>query len=307
MERKQLLMALKCFDSIEEAVKECFGPGVTVTGSSYVSGGDINDASCISLSNNENVFVKSNTIKNREFFDAEEYGLNVIASTGTIKTPGLICKGVDRSQNRSFLMMEMIEPGRGSDDTMRTFGHELAAMHRADTSGFTDNAGFGFSHDNFIGASKQINTPKDTWIGFFRQCRLEPQFKMAEGYFDSGFIRVIMHFLDRLDDLLIEPDHPSLLHGDLWSGNYIVDKDGKAYLIDPAAYVGSAEADLAMTELFGRFPHSFYQAYYEDNPMSDGYEDRRQIYNLYHLTNHLNLFGSSYLHSVISTVRYYAG
>ena len=307
MERKQFLMALKSYDSQEAAVKGCFGENVSITDRTYVSGGDINDASCLRLSDGSRVFVKSNSIKNSDFFDSEEDGLAAIASTHTIGTTELLCKGTDRTRGTAFLMMKMIEVGRGSEDTMTMFGHELAAMHKAGTSDFVTGGKFGFVRDNYIGASKQINTPKDTWIGFFRECRLEPQFKMAEKYFNDDLKRAVIRLLDRLEDLLTEPDHPSLLHGDLWSGNYLIDSDRKAILIDPAAYVGHAEADMAMTELFGRFHEEFYRAYREKIPMQEGYTDRRQIYNLYHMTNHLNLFGGGYLHSVVSTVRHFAG
>ena len=294
---------IRTYESIEEAVKGCFGEDVTVTGNTYVSGGDINSAACLVLSNGQKVFVKSNSVKNRDFFDAEENGLEAIGSTGTIGTPKLLCKGADTSKNTSFLMMEMIETGRGSKDTAEIFGYELAAMHNADTKDLVTGGVFGFDRDNFIGASKQVNTPKNSWIEFFRQCRLEPQFKMAQRYFDKDIVKDAISFLDRLDDILTEPGFPSLLHGDLWSGNYIINKDGQAMLIDPAAYVGHAEADIAMTELFGRFPGDFYRAYHEKIPMEDGYTDRREVYNLYHLTNHLNLFGGSYLHSVTATIR----
>ncbi len=300
-------MALVSYGSLEAAIKGCFGEDVRIEDNRYVSGGDINDAFCLFLSSNRKVFVKSNSIKNADFFDAEEKGLAAIAATGTIKTPKLFSKGVDRVRGISFLMMEMIDAGRGSEDSMRAFGHELSAMHSADTSPFVNPGMFGFVRDNYIGASKQINTQKDTWTGFFRQCRLEPQLNAAERYFDKDMIRAAVRLLDRLDDLLVEPDHPSLIHGDLWSGNYLIDAQGSAVLIDPAAYVGHAEADIAMTELFGRFSDRFYDAYREKKPMQEGYSDRRQIYNLYHLTNHLNLFGAGYLHSVTSTIRRYAG
>jgi fructosamine-3-kinase len=123
---------------------------------------------------------------------------------------------------------------------------------------------------------------------------------MAERYFDSNCRKRFLKLLDKLPELLIEPKKPSLLHGDLWSGNYIVGNDGKAWLIDPAVYVGHAEADLAMTELFGHFPSEFYNAYASINPIDSGYKDRRDLYNLYHLLNHLNLFGDTYLSAVMS-------
>ena len=121
---------------------------------------------------------------------------------------------------------------------------------------------------------------------------------MAERYFDPGTRRQCERLLDRLDSRLAEPEFPSLIHGDLWSGNAVCGPDGKAWILDPAAYVGHFEAELAMTELFGGFPTAFYEAYREVNPIDSGYRDRRDLYNLYHLLNHLNLFGGSYLSSV---------
>ena len=116
----------------------------------------------------------------------------------------------------------------------------------------------------------------------------------------------ITRLLDRLEDFLVEPAHPFLLHGDLWSGNYITGNDGQAWLIDPAVYVGHAEADLAMTELFGGFAPAFYSAYGQVNPLQPGYEQRRDLYNLYHLLNHLNLFGGGYLSAVLRILNRYS-
>ncbi len=296
-------MGLRSFNSLEEAVKECFGEDVKITGRSYVGGGDINDAAGLSLSNGQQVFVKSNSVNNLSFFEAESAGLEAIASTKAIGTPKLLCMGCDRRAGISFLMMEMIGSGRPARDCWEVFGRDLAAMHRADTSAFVRDGRFGFVSDNFIGASKQINSCRDTWTDFFRQCRLEPQFKMAERYFDRDLAAKIIGFLDHLDEILIEPEYPSLLHGDLWSGNVMIGPDGRAMLIDPAVYVGHAEADIAMTELFGRRPESFYRSYRENGGMQQGYEKRKDIYNLYHLLNHLNLFGRSYLGSVVDIIK----
>ena len=128
---------------------------------------------------------------------------------------------------------------------------------------------------------------------------------MAQRYFDASVRRRFDRLLDRLDTLLAEPDRPSLLHGDLWSGNILQGSDGKAWLIDPAVYVGHAEADLAMTELFGRLPAAFYGAYREVNPVFPDYAGRRDLYNLYHLLNHLNLFGPGYYASVLAALGRY--
>ena len=295
-------MGLASYDSLENAVKGCFGKAVAIEDSSYVGGGDINDSRCLYLSNGIKVFVKLNTVGNSGFFDAEETGLAAIASTGAIATPTLLAKGIDEKHKQSFLMMEMIERTRPSNDCWEVFGRELAAMHKADTTSFTNGRRFGFASSNFIGASSQINNPMDSWIEFFRQCRLEPQFKRAEKHFAGDFITKIIRFLDRLDEMLTEPLYPSLLHGDMWSGNIMTGPDGKKMLIDPAVYVGHAEADIAMTELFGRLPGEFYTSYRSTGNIGEGYEDRREIYNLYHLLNHLNLFGRSYLSGVVGIV-----
>ena len=299
-------MPIISYDSIEAGIRGCFGEDVRIKEKSYVHGGDINDSFCLHLSNGTDVFVKSNTISNFGFFDAEEKGLNAIASTDSIGTPKLLCKGVDREKKISFLMMEMIPRIDRVKDYYAIFGRELASMHLKDTASLVPGGKYGFASDNYIGASEQVNTPKDAWIDFFRECRLIPQFKMAERYFDNTEVKSIMRLLEKLDDVLIEPESPSLIHGDLWTGNSITGRNGKAWLIDPAVYVGHGEADLAMTELFGRLPNDFYSEYMSVYPMQPGYQDRRNLYNLYHLLNHLNLFGRSYLSEVVSIIKYYA-
>ncbi len=293
---------MKIQNSINDGIKECFGESVSVKDSSYVGGGDINEARCIRLSNGEKIFVKSNSIDNKGFFEAEETGIHAISATDTIRVPKLLFRGIDESSGKAFLAMEYISGAGRVPSFWKIFGQSLAAMHLADTSGFASGGKYGFDTDNFIGATEQVNSPKDSWVDFFRECRLAPQFKMAERYFDHSSRKKILKLLDKLPDLLTEPQQPSLLHGDLWSGNYILGNDGKAWLIDPAVYVGHAEADLAMTELFGRFPAEFYNAYSAVNPIDTGYRDRRDLYNLYHLTNHLNLFGDAYLTAVLGTI-----
>ena len=203
--------------------------------------------------------------------------------------------------------MEFIESGRRSVDYWENFAHQLAAVHQAPTVELVPGGTYGFVHDNFIGARQQVNDPQDQWISFFRDCRLVPQFADAASYFTEADRKRIGRLLDHLENVLVEPEYPSLLHGDLWSGNVMTGNDGKAWLIDPAVYVGHPEADLAMTELFGGFPPAFYAAYQEAFSMQDGYEDRRDLYNLYQLLNHLNLFGPSYLPSVRRIVEKYAG
>ena len=258
-----------------------------------VFGGDINRAFRLTA-NGRNIFMKANRRENEAFFSSEITGLNAIRETKTIRVPETLAWGTD-SRYGVFLLLEWCE-GRQSREFFENFGHQLAAMHRADTSKVVK--GYGFPEDNFIGAGKQENTPEESWVVFFRDHRLKPQFQRTDSWFESSDRKRIGHLLDHLEEYLPEPAFPSLLHGDLWSGNFLVGNDGEAWLIDPAVYVGHAEADLAMTELFGGFPQRFYGAYSEANPIDPGFRGRRDIYNLYHLLNHLNLFGGSYLGSV---------
>lgn len=288
------------FSSLRDALYSLFGADMKY--SEPVSGGDINESYRLTLENGENVFMKMNRGADESFFKAEADGLRAIAGTGAISVPEALCYGMDNG--RAFLLLELIRSGRKKSDFWEQFGRALAAMHLADTSRYV--SGYGFAADNYIGSSIQKNTPHSSWISFFRDCRLMPQFKMAEKYFDSSERKMIIKFLGRLDTLLIEPDRPSLLHGDLWSGNFMTDHEGNAVLIDPASYVGIAEADIAMTQLFGGFDSRFYSAYLEVYPMQPGYSDRRDIYDLYHLLNHLNLFGMPYLSAVKRIIERYA-
>lgn len=287
---------LQNFTSIQDALSSLFGENIGIEKSRRISGGDINDAYGLTLTDGTVIFMKTNKKENASFFTAEATGLAAIAQTSTINTPHLLCTGTDSGKSEySFLLMEFIEGTRQIKNYWEIFAHELAAMHHAATADFVTNGKYGFFQDNYIGASRQINTARESWIDFFRDCRLKPQFEHAAQYFDPTDKKRIRQLLDNLDKFLVEPEQPALLHGDLWSGNFITGNDGKAWLIDPAVSVGHAEADLAMTELFGGFPQIFYDAYRDAAPLQPGYEDRRDLYNLYHLLNHLNLFGRSYL------------
>lgn len=292
------------FKSLAEALVSLFGTSVAIQRTDRVAGGDINRAYAVTLNTGDTIFMKANAKEKAASFTAEAAGLFAIAQTGTIKTPKILCAGTDDGEEvgYSFLLMEFIKSGERRSDYWGTLARELAAMHQADASAFVESGAFGFYEDNFIGARPQDNAPAATWVEFFRDKRLAPQFKAAASNFSSEEMSRATKLLDHLDDFLIEPKKPSLVHGDLWSGNVMAGPDGKAMLIDPAAYVGHAEADLAMTELFGGFAPAFYQAYRETNPLEPGYEKRRDLYNLYQLLNHLNLFGKSYLGPVLSVV-----
>lgn len=295
------------FTSVQDALCAAFGTGAKIATVRRIAGGDINEAYKLTLTDGSHIFMKSNHKKNASFFSAEAIGLSVIAQTKTVRTPKVLGFGSDGEKSeRSFLMLEFIGAKKPAAEYWQTFACQLSDMHRADTSPFVKAGTYGFVCDNYIGLEKQINTSRGSWIDFFRDCRLEPQVERAAGYFDMAERKKIVRLLDHLQDVLVEPRQPSLLHGDLWSGNVVAGNDGQAWLIDPAVYVGHAEADIAMTELFGGFPQEFYDTYKENGLLQQGYLQRRDLYNLYHLLNHLNMFGSAYLSSVKRIVENYA-
>lgn len=287
------------FTSLESAVCSLFGEGTKIEGTRPISGGDINEAYGLTLTDGERIFMKTNTRKNLSIFTAEAVGLTAIARTKAIGTPHILGIGTDEDRGGySFLLLEFISGKSHSGNYWEDFARQLSDMHRAPTDDWVSEGKYGLDWHNYIGRHSQINTGHDSWTSFFRECRLEPQFKDAARYFEREDMKKVVRFLDHIDEILVEPEYPSLLHGDLWSGNVITGNDGRAWLIDPAVYVGHAEADIAMTELFGGFPPAFYDAYKEEAPLQPGYEHRRDVYNLYHLLNHLNMFGRMYLPEV---------
>ncbi len=290
--------------SIRETIKGIFGAEVKIVDRSPVSGGDINEASRLSLSNGEKIFVKCNRGVGTDFFRAEAHGLAALEEAGA-NVPEVL--GLGAGTSGAFLILRYERSGGRARDYGTQLGHALAQLHRARTEAFVPGGTYGFYEDNYIGATKQSNTPSDSWISFFRDMRLGAQMRMADSYFSAEDRRLCQNLLARLPELLTEPANPSLLHGDLWGGNVMPDRDGKPMFIDPAVYVGHYEADLAMTELFGGFPPDFYEAYHEVIPREAGYANRRDIYNLYHLLNHLNLFGTSYLDTVRRILMRYGG
>ena len=303
------------YHSVEEMVQDVFGEGTRIERTDRVYGGDINDAYRETLSNGGHIFVKTNSIRNRAFFRTESRGLSALGASGKIGVPKILGTGTDEGRGISFLALEYIDSAPRIDTYWETFGHELAELHRAECLSFVASGEeqgkfdlrYGFTEDNFIGASPQKNSPKEKWTDFYRECRLLPQLERAEHYLGVELMKRADSLLEHLDSYLREPEFPSLLHGDLWSGNMMCGSDGKAWIIDPAVYVGDFEADLAMTRLFGSLPERFYAAYNEVNPIDrKGCAEREKLYDLYHLLNHLNLFGRSYLSSVAGIIREYA-
>jgi len=249
-------------------------------------GGDINQAALLKTERN-NWFVKYRNNAPAGMFEAEAAALATIAATECIRVPAPIAHGVDG--NTSWLVLEHLE--LTSNGSAALLGEQLAELHSV------TNRYFGWSHDNFIGTTPQQNDESENWTDFWRNQRLKPQFAMARSAGFSGRLYERgERLLARLDHLL--QDHApsaSLLHGDLWAGNKAFTTSGQPVIFDPASYFGDRETDIAMTELFGGFGQEFYSAYQAHSPLPDGYPLRRELYNLYHMLNHLNLFGSAYL------------
>ena len=295
--------------SLASAIHALYGEDVSVINRRAVSGGDCNHAFLLVLSNGTNIFMKANDIGNLSFFQCEAYGLSAIKKAGQIAVPNVLALGIDETLQFAFLLMDYIEQGEKKADFFEVFGRELASLHRYNPSEYVpEGFSFGFLQDNIIGFRPQINTPHKDWISFYREYRLAPQIKDAAdaGYLSHEDMQKAETVMQKLDTLLIEPEQPSLVHGDLWGGNYMADADGKPVLIDPAAYVGHREVDLAMSSMFGGFPYAFYHAYEETYPLQDGYEDRRPLYDLYQMLNHLNQFGRSYLSAVRRILDHYS-
>ena len=290
--------------SLNEVVQKSFGQDAVMEWSEPVSGGDINEAYHLLLNSGEEVFVKLHAGAKENFFLAEAYGLKCMKESGA-NVPEVLAVG-RLSDATGYLLLSYVKCSSRKDDYGERLGHMLGSMHQAGTGRFVHGGNYGLDRDNYIGSTKQINNPKTSWIDFFRENRLEFQIKLADHYFDKEDKQRIRRILDHLEKFLIEPEFPSLLHGDLWGGNVMADVRGLPMLIDPAVYVGHHEADLAMTELFGGFDPVFYDAYHEMIPREPGYADRRDLYNLYHFLNHLNLFGGAYLASVRRILKRYA-
>ena len=233
-------------------------------------------------------FVKLNDAQRLPMFQAEAAGLEALAAAKAIRVPTPLGSGL--AGEEAFLVLEYLAFGRPRRESGAEAGRRLAQLHRQ------SQARFGWDRDNFIGSTPQPNAEDGDWAAFWRKRRLEPQLDLALAQGFGGRLQDRGRRLAEACPALI--DHappPALLHGDLWSGNMAFDAAGQPVLFDPAVYYGDREADLAMTELFGGFGADFQAAYREAWPLAPGYQVRRDLYNLYHILNHLNLFGAGYL------------
>ncbi len=273
---------------LSERISAAIGCTFNIKSSHLVSGGCINTAYRLQ-GNGQNYFVKLNAASKLPMFEAEAAGLQEIAKTETIKVPRPICWG--KTDQQAYLVLEYLSLSHADDRIMEMLGRQLAVLHRA------VQPYFGWHRDNTIGSTPQINNPCQDWVAFWRQYRLDFQLNLAvkNGYGnrlqDRGE-RLLAGLADFFCNYRVTP---SLVHGDLWAGNVASHTKAAPVIFDPAVYYGDRETDLAMTELFGGFSPRFYHAYQESFALDHGYRVRRTLYNLYHILNHLNLFGRSYL------------
>lgn len=261
-----------------------------------VGGGSINFTFRVDA-DDQTYFVKVNT--SSEFpgmFTLEKNGLDLLRKSNVISVPQVLF--IYENEKYQMLVLEWIESGRKSKNFFVDFGKSLALMHQV------RNNNFGLDHDNYIGSLKQINSFKADATEFFIQNRIQVQAELAikNRLLNAVDISNLEQLYDKLKNII--PDEPpSLLHGDLWSGNFICDRKSDAWLIDPAVYYGPREAEIAMTNFFGGFDPDFYSSYNEVYPLPPGWQERLPLWNLYPLLVHLNLFGSGYLIQVRNVLK----
>lgn len=260
---------------------------------SPLSGGSISNVSLVTLENNQQIIVKA--VPNSEMLKAEALGLKLLNKALIPPSPKVLFF------NNDYLVLEYIKTSTPNKKSWFDLGVNLAKMHRDNT-----DALFGLEHNNFIGSTIQRNTNRtSSWSEFFLYERLLFQIELA---LKKGAPQSLSVLFDSKKSIIESHLHkakcsPSLLHGDLWSGNALFDQHGLGYIIDPAIYYGAPEADLAMTELFGGFDREFYRGYESITKFSRDYSTLKDIYNLYHILNHYNLFGGSYLNQAISILQ----
>jgi protein-ribulosamine 3-kinase len=262
-----------------------------------VGGGSINQTFKITIEKKKSFFLKINSAtRYPSLFQKETNGLRLLAASKTILTPEIIA--CTELQGYQLLLLEWIEPGRKPQNFWENFGYELAKLHQQSA------AQYGLDEDNYMGALPQKNTQTNQWVDFFIHQRIEPLLKMAV---DSSLMEPVYlpHFSNLYKQIpsIFPSEKPSLLHGDLWSGNFLCNEKNDPVLIDPAVYFGHRQMDLAMTSLFGGFDRIFYESYSHYFPLPADHTQIWQVCNLYPLLIHLNLFGKTYLHDILQTIR----
>lgn len=286
---------------IKEHLKELLSKQLNTTISSIdlnsVGGGSINDTYRLIINGNRKFFLKLNSAtKFPALFEKEKNGLEFIASQNCILTPFVIlCETISDHQ---LLLLQWIEPGTRNENFWKIFGEQLAQLHSV------SHSHFGFAEDNFMGSMPQANTFTDNWIDFFIHYRLQPQIELAisKNLLPKSHVASFESLFKKIDSIF-NSERPSLLHGDLWSGNFMCSDQSLPVLIDPTIYFGHRSMDLAMTTLFGGFDPAFYDSYNYYYPFPSNYPEQWEMCNLYPLLIHLNLFGESYLPDITATLK----
>ena len=277
---------MSIWETIQTDIENATGVKASLDQQGSVGGGCINQAMRVQYGDVA-YFVKLNSASKVDMFAAEAEGLLELKNSFTLRVPLPLCWGDDGQS--AYLVMEDL--GLGGQGDPRVLATGLVNLHQV------TGDRFGWSRNNTIGSTLQINTEADNWIDFWREQRLQFQLELAASHGHGGRLQSRGEQLLDIFPQLFENHSPqaSLLHGDLWGGNYAYTNEGEPVIFDPAVYYGDREADLAMTELFGGFSRDFYSAYTDHLPLDDGYPVRKTLYNLYHILNHLNIFGGGYL------------
>jgi fructosamine-3-kinase len=260
-----------------------------------LGGGDINEVYKVNTRSGEFILKINNAERFPGMFTAEKESLEDLARPGVIRVPKVL--GTGKIKSNSYILMEYIESAPPQKDFSKKFGQQLAALHK------TTSKDFGYKIDNYIGSLPQYNTSRPTAAEFYINERLEPQFKMAV---DRGYDPGKTEFLFKRCEELIPKEPPALVHGDLWSGNYLVDDHGNPCLIDPAVAFAPREMDLGMMKLFGGFDEEIFRNYHKNFPLEKGFEERVPLWQLYYLLVHLNIFGVRYKAQVTSILKRYS-
>ncbi len=277
------------WQNIIQHIESATGQPFTLVNVQSLAGGDINAAYRLQAEH-RSFFVKLNRPERLPMFAAEATGLQALAQTRTIRVPELIACG--NTSEHAFLVLEYIALNKLNTRSEQLLGQQLAQLHRQ------KQAYFGWHRDNTIGSTAQVNGHYHDWLTFWQEQRLSYQLALAAERGYGGRLQALGEQLGRNLKPLFSGyrPQPALVHGDLWGGNAAADEQGNPVIYDPACYFGDRETDIAMTELFGGFSPAFYQAYQAAYPLDPGYDRRKALYNLYHILNHLNLFGQDYLH-----------
>lgn len=281
----------------ERIIFETFGKQVPLNGAQLIAAGNMNQAICLETSEGS-YFLKTNHLEVSDVFLKEKQGLELLKKHTSLQIPFVVNWG--RMEDTNYLLLEWIPAGPPNKKHWHTLAEGLAELHMA-----TQDV-FGLDASNYISIIPQKNTPTPDWETFYIQERLEPMLQRA--YFhqliDEGFMKVFRQLYPKIEGIFPK-EKPALIHGDLWSGNVLVNPSGSPSLIDPAAYFGHREMDISFSKLFGGFEPSFYDTYQEIFPVEPGFEERKDLYNLYPLLVHLNLFGSGYLAGIKRTISRY--